>query len=81
MNSVIQHITIGVPVINNIGTPPVQQPTYGYKRVTWKEVSRNYQEQEVINPDNKDQKIKIKTLSQVNWIESTSGHQLTYQST
>jgi hypothetical protein len=81
MNNIVQRITIGTPQINNIGTPPVQQESPAYARVTWREVSRTWMDQEVINPDDKEQKIKIKSLSSVTWIESHSGHQLTYEGT
>jgi hypothetical protein len=81
MNNIVQRITIGTPQINNIGTPPVQQVPPAYARVTWHESSRTWMEQEVINPDDKEQKIKIKSISSISWHEQHSGHQLIYNGT
>jgi len=79
MNNIVQHITNGAPQINNTGTPPVQQPPPpSYNRLTWKEVYRTYTENEVVNPEDHEQKIKIKVLSSVYFQEQTSGHQLAY---
>lgn len=73
INNVYPTTVIGVPDPTGQGATPV------YRQVSWQETSRNYSTQKVINPDDKDEVIEIKIISDIAWTDSTSGHSIRYQ--
>lgn len=87
MSNIVQHITRGTPQINNTyGTtirlrspPPEREPPPEYQPVTWKQVTRDYHEDEVENPDRPEQKVPIKTIKRVIWEEDTTGQRVVYK--
>jgi hypothetical protein len=86
MNNIVQHLTRGAPQINNIrfapipGQPdPVPDPPPQYERTTWVEVDRDYADNKVVNPDDSEQYVEIKTLSYIKWRDETTGHWLVYR--
>jgi hypothetical protein len=85
MSSVVQQVTRGAPQVNNVypltagGVPaPAKDPSPEYERLIWEESSRGYVEQKLINPDDREQFIWIKTIGDVIWREKSTGHQLFY---
>jgi hypothetical protein len=85
MNTVVQHITRMPTQINNVYPPteegvpaPTLPPTPQYAQMSWQEGGRNYNSQKVVNPDDKSQKVEIKTISSIGWFDSATGHTLRY---
>jgi hypothetical protein len=86
MNNVVQHITRGTPQINNVypttitGVPaPKEGPNITYGQVRWREIDRQYETQKLVNPDDKDQSIPIKTLARITWQDDASENRLVYE--
>jgi len=87
MNNIVQHITRGVPQINNTyGTSinfrsprPDREPPPQYQPVTWKQIKRDYHDDEIENPERPDQKIQIKTIKRLIWQEDTTEQRVVYK--
>jgi hypothetical protein len=87
MSNIVQNITRGAPQINNTvfpsvnfrSTPPPREPPPQYQRVTWKEIMREYHDDEIVNPDNEDQKVEIKTIKRIRWQEDVTEQRVVYR--
>jgi hypothetical protein len=85
MNNIIFQLTRGEPQINNIGQDvggggvilKGEDFNPHYQQLDWVLESRTYDQVEVINPDNEDQKIPIKVLSTVTF-HNPNGANLQY---
>ncbi len=87
MSQVITRITRGEPMVNNVyptGEPSVilkghdDKPDYWDNARNWVEEGRQYKESEIVNPDDKNQVIKIKTLSMVSFYNENTNYRLNY---
>jgi hypothetical protein len=87
MSSIIQHITRGTPQINNTygtniifkSSPPDREPPPQYQPVRWKQITRDYSEDEVVNPDDDKQRISIKTIKRIIWQEDSTEQRVVYK--
>jgi ATP-dependent phosphoenolpyruvate carboxykinase len=81
MNNVVQSITRGAPQFNNAVPPTVAgiPSPPATPRNTWEETSRNYRRNQIVNPDDKTQIIKIMTIASVEWTEQQTGKKLVYE--
>lgn len=87
MNNIVQHITRGLPQINNFvvpsvrisSEPPERQEPPQYPQITWNEISRDYHDDEVVNPDDEKQRVEIKTLARIIWQEDTTEQRVVYK--
>jgi len=88
MNSLIQRINRGEPVVNNIR--PDQQPDIkekgednnpNYQKADWILESREYETQKLRNPDDQEQYLEIKVLKRVHFYNVNTSYALTYFNT
>jgi hypothetical protein len=87
MNSIISMINRGEPMINNTRIPKEpdikekgEDHNPHYDPRDWVESGREYVQQEVVNPDDESQTIKIKTLKYVDFYNPNTDYRLTYYS-
>jgi len=85
MVNVITKLNRGEPQINNAeppadyGYPSLKPVPPQYAQMNWVEVYRTYEDQEVVNPEDETQKVAIRTLSTVLFVDRATGHQMLYQ--
>jgi hypothetical protein len=87
INSVIQQINHGQPVVNNTHQPSEPDTIVKgedlnphYLHADWIQESREYNTQRVYNPDNEAQYIEIKTLKTVHFYNQNTDYRLNYSS-
>jgi hypothetical protein len=85
MNNIIMQLTIGEPQVNNVyplggGGVILKGEEFGqkYGPEDWILEERNYQKQELVNPDDNDQVIKMRTLKAVYFHHLSAGAHLNY---
>lgn len=86
MSNIVQTVTRGLPQINNTydtiinfqSTPPEREPPPQYPRITWKEIIRDYTDNEVVNPDDETQRVAIQTIVRVIWQEEFLERRVVY---
>jgi hypothetical protein len=86
MNHIVQHITRGTPQINNTYGPnirfsssPPDRDRPEYQPVRWKQITRDYHDDEVVNPDNEKQRVQIKTIKRNIWQEDSTEQRVVYK--
>jgi hypothetical protein len=84
---IISHLTRGAPHFNNTVTKPLpdivipgKDPNPHYGPANWIEEDRVYDTRQLVNPDNQDQIIELKTLSKVTFFNPNTEFRLDYRS-
>lgn len=87
INSVIQVINRGTPVVNNIHVPGEPDTKIKgedlnpkYEPVDWVEERREYTDSKIYNPDDESQFIEIKVLKMVYFYNANTDYRLNYYS-